>query len=159
MQGIQVCFCTNQQSTINNPKSEVEVKIHILAGLLLLGSAGNALAQDVGGNVVKYHATIDDVKYVYGVAEPVTRLKPGDILDTHTLDCFAGPALKKPGDTLSMVKMDNPLSGPFYIEGAEPGRHAGGEVSRSDGRWRSEEWGRTRPAFGALTAAAVTRRC
>ena len=51
------------------------MKIHILAGLLLLGSAGNALAQDVGGNVVKYHATIDDVKYVYGVAEPVTRLK------------------------------------------------------------------------------------
>ena len=56
------------EPTINNPKSEVEVKIHILAGLLLLGSAGNALAQDVGGNVVKYHATIDDVKYVYGVA-------------------------------------------------------------------------------------------
>jgi amidase len=96
------------------------VKAHILAGLLVVAGAGNASAQDVGGNVVKYHATIDNVKYVYGVAEPVARLKPGDILDTNTLDCF-GNALKKPGDTISMAKGDNPLSGPFYIEGAEPG--------------------------------------
>jgi hypothetical protein len=29
--------------------------------------------------------------------------------------------LRKPGDTLSMVKGDNPLAGPFYVEGAEPG--------------------------------------
>jgi amidase len=118
-QGIQV-FLHVPRSEINVPKSEVEVKIHILAGLLLLGSAGNAVAQDMSGNVVKYHATIDNVKYVYGVAEPVARLKPGDILDTNTLDCF-GNALKKPGDTLSMAKGDNPLSGPFYVEGAEPG--------------------------------------
>ncbi len=96
------------------------MKAHILAGLLLVAGAGNAPAQDVGGKVVKYHATIDNVKYVYGVAEPVARLKPGDILDTNTLDCF-GNALKKPGDTVSMAKGDNPLSGPFYIEGAEPG--------------------------------------
>src|SRR5207245_1654921 len=52
--------------------------------------------------------------------EPVAHLKSGDILDTNTLDCF-GNALKKPGDTLSMVKGDNPLSGPFFVEGAEPG--------------------------------------
>ena len=72
------------------------------------------------GNVVKYHAGINDVKYLYGVADPAARLKPGDILDTNTLDCF-GNALKKPGDTLSMAKGDNPLTGPFYIEGAQPG--------------------------------------
>jgi acetamidase/formamidase len=99
---------------------EVEVKPYILAGLLVVTGAGDALAQDAGGNVVKYHATIDNVKYVYGLADPVARLKPGDILDTNTLDCF-GNALKKPGDTLSMAKGDNPLSGPFYVEGAEPG--------------------------------------
>ena len=77
-----------------------------------------ALAQTT--NVVKYHADINKVKYVYAAAEPVARLKPGDILDTNTLDCF-GNALKKPGDTLSMAKGDNPLTGPFYVESAQPG--------------------------------------
>jgi amidase len=78
--------------------------------------AGPALAQ----NVVHYTTTNDNVKYVFATAEPVARLKPGDILDTNTLDCF-GNGLKKPGDTLSMAKGDNPLAGPFYVEGAEPG--------------------------------------
>ena len=71
-------------------------------------------------NVVQYHATINDVKYVYAVAQPVARLKPGDVLDTNTLDGF-GNAIKKPGDTLSLVKGDNPLTGPFYVDGAAPG--------------------------------------
>jgi amidase len=88
--------------------------------MLLLFSAANALAQGAPSNVVKYHATIENVKYVYASAEPVARLKPREILDTNTLDCF-GNAVKKPGDTLSMSKGDNPLTGPFYIEGAEPG--------------------------------------
>jgi amidase len=69
---------------------------------------------------VRYHATIDTVKYLFGPAEPVARLKSGDVLETNTLDAF-GNAIQKPGDTLSMVKGDNPLTGPFYIEGAEPG--------------------------------------
>jgi len=86
--------------------------------LFIMSIAAAAVAQS--GNVVKYHAGINDVKYVYATAEPVARLKPGDILDTNTLDCF-GNAIKKPGDTLSMTKGDNPLSGPFYVEGAAPG--------------------------------------
>src|SRR5207244_7722880 len=61
-----------------------------------------------------------NVKYVFGAAPPVARLKPGNILDADSLDCF-GNALQKPGDSFSLVKGDNPLTGPFYIEGAEPG--------------------------------------
>src|SRR6266849_5984740 len=93
---------------------------YILAVLLLMGTTANALAQRATGNLVKYHSTMNDVKYVYGVAQPVARLKPGDILETNTVDAF-GNAIQKPGDTLSLVKGDNPLTGPFYIEGAEPG--------------------------------------
>jgi acetamidase/formamidase len=70
--------------------------------------------------VVQYHATLDNVKYVFGVAPPVARLKPGNILEANSLDCF-GNALQKPGDSFTLVKGDNPLTGPFYIEGAEPG--------------------------------------
>ena len=85
----------------------------ILAFFLL---AGPALAQ----NVVHYTTTTANVKYLFATAEPVLRMKSGDILDTNTLDCF-GNGLKKPGDTLSMATGDNPLAGPFYVEGAEPG--------------------------------------
>src|SRR5205807_5431663 len=70
--------------------------------------------------VVSYHATSDNVKYVFGVAPPVARFKPGNILDANSLDCF-GNALQKPGDSFSLVKGDNPLTGPFFVEGAEPG--------------------------------------
>ena len=96
------------------------MRTYILVPVLLIIGAVNVLAQAPPGNVVKYHATINDVKYVYASVAPVARLKPGDILDTNTLDCF-GNAITKPGDTLSMSKGDNPLTGPFYIEGAEPG--------------------------------------
>jgi amidase len=77
-------------------------------------------AQAAPPHVVQYQATINTVKYVYGVADPVVRLASGDILDTNTLDCFGG-AIQKPGDTLALVRGDNPLTGPFYIEGAEAG--------------------------------------
>jgi amidase len=99
---------------------EVFLRTNILTPLLLVLGAGNALAQVAPSHIVQYHATINDVKYVYASVAPVARLKPGDILDTNTLDCF-GNAIKKPGDPLSLVKGDNPLTGPFYIEGAEPG--------------------------------------
>lgn len=73
-----------------------------------------------GQQVIHYTTTNDNVKTLFATAPPVARLHAGDILDTNTLDCF-GNALKKPGDTLSMAKGDNPLAGPFYVEGAEPG--------------------------------------
>src|SRR5882757_3860574 len=71
-------------------------------------------------STIQYRATIQTVKYVYATAEPVARVPSGGIVDTNTLDCF-GNVLQKPGDTLSLVKGDNPLTGPFYVEGAEPG--------------------------------------
>src|SRR5260370_37716914 len=98
------------------------VRIRLLAQSFVLPFS--ALAQTSSAQskseVVSYHATIDTVKYLFGVAPTVARLKPGNILDANSLDCF-GNALQKPGDTFALVKGDNPLTGPFYIEGAEPG--------------------------------------
>ena len=91
------------------------IGLFALAGLTLLTPA---FAQTP--KTVTYHATMNDVKYTYGPATPVARLQPGDILETNTVDAF-GNALQKPGDTLSIVKGDNPLTGPFFIQGAEPG--------------------------------------
>ena len=91
-------------------------------GLLLTLTAIFSLGAGIHAqnNVVKYRAAINNVKYVYASVAPVAHLRPGDILDTNTLDCF-GNVIQKPGDSLSLVKGDNPLTGPFYVEGAEPG--------------------------------------
>jgi amidase len=122
----------------------------IIIGMLAATSAPTAQ----GGNIVKYHATIKDVKYVYGEAPPVARLKPGDILETNTVDAF-GNAIQKPGDTLSMVKGDNPLTGPFYIEGAEPGDTLA--VKMLDLQLDSNQGvGAIGPGFGALNETNYT---
>jgi len=126
---------------------------YILTGLLLIGSVTNVLAQATA-NVAKYHATINDVKYVYAVAPPVARLKSGDILETNTLDAF-GNVIQKPGDPLSLVKGDNPLTGPFYIEGAEPGDTLA--VKIIDLKVDSNQGvGVLGPGFGALNETTYT---
>jgi acetamidase/formamidase len=79
-----------------------------------------ASAQAAAPRVVHYDATPANVKYVYGIADPVARVRPGDTIETNTLDAF-GDVIKKPGDTMALVKGDNPLTGPFYVEGAQPG--------------------------------------
>ena len=122
----------------------------LLTGMLAGATAG--LAQN--GNVVKYHATMTDVKYVYGVAEPVARLKSGDILETNTVDAF-GNAIQKPGDQLSLVKGDNPLTGPFYVEGAQPGDTLAVKILdiQVDG---NQGVGAFAPGFGALNETNYT---
>jgi amidase len=122
-------------------------------GLALLALGGISVNAQTG-SVVKYHVAIKDVKYVYGVAEPVARLRPGDILDTNTVDAF-GNAIQKPGDTLSLVKGDNPLTGPFYVEGAEPGDTLA--VKILDLQVDSNQGvGATAPGFGALNETDYT---
>jgi amidase len=106
------------------------------------------------GAAVKYRATISDVKYVYGMAAPVAHVKSGEILETNTLDAF-GNALKKPGDRLSMVKGDNPLTGPFYIDGAQPGDTLAVRILdlQVDG---NQGVGNLAPGFGALNQTTYT---
>src|SRR5882724_7356509 len=76
---------------------------------------------DEKAEVVKCHATNDNVKFVFGPAAPVAHVKPGNILDANSLDCF-GNELEKHGDTMAIVNGDNPLTEQFFIDGAEP-RH------------------------------------
>ncbi|MBV8477474.1 MAG: acetamidase/formamidase family protein, partial [Acidobacteria bacterium] len=130
-----------------------EAFMHLRTTLILSAVVGSG-AVVAAQNVVKYHATINDVKYIYGVAPPVARLKPGDVLDTNTVDAF-GNAIKKPGDTLSMVKGDNPLTGPFYVEGAAPGDTLAVKILdlQVDG---DQGVGAFAPGFGALNETSYT---
>jgi amidase len=106
------------------------------------------------GNVVKYHATINDVKYVYGSAAPVAHVKAGDVIETNTLDAF-GNVLKKPGDKMGSVKGVNPLTGPFYVDGAQPGDTLAVKILhlQVDG---DQGVGAFAPGFGALNATSYT---
>src|SRR3954447_5992249 len=122
----------------------------LAAAGLMLGLTTPALAQ----NVVRYEPRPADLKYTFGVARPVATVKRGDIIDTRTFDCF-GNAIQKPGDTLAKVKGDNPLTGPFYIEGAEPGDTLAVKILEltvdSD-----QGIGALAPGFGALNATSYT---
>lgn len=127
------------------------------AGMLftLCLASGAARGQSAPSpNVVKFQGTLANVKYVYATAEPVAHLKPGDILDTNTLDCF-GDAIRKPGDKLSMAPGDNPLTGPFYIDGAEPGDTLAVKILALDVNG-DQGVGALGPGFGALNATNYT---
>ena len=70
--------------------------------LLLLLSATALSAQTTSSsgkdNVVRYHATIDTVKYVYGVAPPVANVRTGNILEANSwiasARCCKSPAIR-----------------------------------------------------------------
>jgi acetamidase/formamidase len=130
----------------------IRLSLVFLACVTCLAAQSNPpVAKD---DVVRYKATIDDVKYVFGVAPPVASVKPGNILEANSLDCF-GNALQKPGDSFSLVKGDNPLTGPFYIEGAEPGDTLVVHILdlQVDGKQGVGAFG---PGFGAANATHYT---
>lgn len=69
--------------------------------------------------------TPDKSQYVYtfGGAEPVMRVKPGTVMRLWSEDAF-NFALTSPNDLPSRhldMRFLNPQTGPFYVEGAEPG--------------------------------------
>jgi amidase len=100
-----------------------EDPVRALHLVLILGLPVPVVAQNppaTNPGVVQYQATIDNVKYAFATVTPVTRLRAGNILEANSLDCFGG-AIHEPSDTPSLSKGDNPLTGPFFIEGAEPG--------------------------------------
>ncbi|HXE91625.1 MAG TPA: acetamidase/formamidase family protein [Terriglobales bacterium] len=128
----------------------------LLALLLLNGTA--VIAADAGApaesRVVRYEAKENELKFVYGVALPVARLRSGDVLETNTFDAL-GNSVNKPGDQPDPSKGPNPLTGPFYVEGAEPGdalavRILSVEVDRDQGI------GEMGPGFGALNTSFYT---
>jgi acetamidase/formamidase len=100
---------------------------------------------------VRYDLKMEELKYVYGVFPTVARLRAGDFLETNTVD-GEGKALEAAG---RKPLGPNALTGPFYIEGAEPGdtlviRFQRVEVDGDLG------YGSVGPGFGALNSAHYT---
>ena len=85
--------------------------------------AGGATIASPAGPVLRWVPRHEDLVYTFGGAKPVHRIQPGTRIISWTEDCFDG-AVKTAADLPSKVMSpghDNPQTGPFFVEGAEPG--------------------------------------
>lgn len=99
----------------------------------------------------------DQYVWTFGGAAPIARIAPGTVLELFTEDCFAG-RVRSEHDLVSAVcefPYLNPQTGPFYVQGAEPGDTIAVHfVSIEPARdWAAST---TVPLFGALTATHLT---
>ena len=108
-------------------------------------------------DVVEYRPTADELAYTFGGRPAVARVKPGAVVRMSTEDCFGGK-VRGTGDlptTVVQFPYLNPVSGPFHVEGAEPGDTLALHfVSIEPARdWAVSS---TFPHFGALTSTSHT---
>ena len=108
-------------------------------------------------DVLSYRPEPDEFAWTFGGVKPVRRVQPGTVLELWTEDAFGGK-VRGADDLVSQViefPFVNPQTGPFYVEGAEPGdtlavHFVSIEPSRD---WAAST---TIPLFGALTSTHVT---
>jgi acetamidase/formamidase len=107
--------------------------------------------------ILTYRPSEGDYAWTFGGAAPVARVAPGTILELFTEDCFAG-RVRSENDLVTQVcefPFLNPQTGPFYVEGAEPGDTLAIHfISIRPARdWAAST---TVPLFGALTSTHLT---
>jgi acetamidase/formamidase len=107
--------------------------------------------------VVEFRPERDQYAFTFGGVAPIRKVKPGTLLRLWTDDAFCG-SIRQPTDlpsTALTMPFVNPQTGPFYVEGAEPGdtlavHFVSIEPSRD---WAAST---TVPLFGALTSTHLT---
>ncbi|MGH3741821.1 MAG: acetamidase/formamidase family protein, partial [Micromonosporaceae bacterium] len=107
--------------------------------------------------VLRYQPEPDELSYTFGGREPVARIRPGQALAVYTEDCFGG-RVRTVADLPSQVcefPYLNPVSGPFHVEGAEPGDTLAVHLASIT---PARDWAvsTTFPHFGALTSTHTT---
>jgi acetamidase/formamidase len=98
-----------------------------------------------------------ELAWTFGGAAPVRRLRPGTVVELWTEDAFGG-AVRTTDDLPSRVlqfPFVNPQTGPFYVEGAEPGDTLALHLVSIEPS-RSRAASATIPFFGALTSTPQT---
>jgi amidase len=65
----------------------------------------------------------DEYSYVFGGQEPRLTIRPGDVVEVGTEDCFGGRVTSPDELPSQVVPHDqlNPVTGPIAVEGTEPG--------------------------------------
>ncbi|BBY29663.1 acetamidase/formamidase family protein [Mycolicibacterium sediminis] len=102
---------------------------------------------------VTFVPTVDQMNYTFGGADPVMRIKPGTALTLWTEDAYGGRIRSR--DDVATTSLDtedlNPQTGPFWIEGAQPGDTLAVHLVDLT---PSRTWGASTliPFFGGLTS-------
>jgi acetamidase/formamidase len=107
--------------------------------------------------VIEYRPRPEEYAWTFGGVPAVARIQPGTVLELSTEDCFGG-RVRSETDLVSEVcefPFLNPQTGPFYVEGAEPGDTVAVHFVSIE---PSRDWAAstTVPLFGALTATPTT---
>ena len=107
--------------------------------------------------VLRYVPKHEELKYTFGGHAPTHRIKPGTRIVSWTEDCYDG-TVKKPGDLPTKVQPaghDNPQTGPFFVEGAEPGDTLAIRIEKLE---PARDYGVSSsfPGFGALNSTNRT---
>ena len=111
----------------------------------------------LSAETVRYIPKHEELTYTFGGNAPVMHLKPGTTLETWTEDCFDG-SMKKPTDLPSKVAPvghENPQTGPFFIDGAEPGDTLAVHIIHLEAA-NDHAISSADPGFGALTGTDYT---
>ncbi|MDQ6795494.1 MAG: acetamidase/formamidase family protein [Chloroflexota bacterium] len=107
--------------------------------------------------ITRFVPTEDQYSWTFGGYAPVKRVRPGDVLDLFTEDAFGG-RIRTTDDLPSRLieyPFINPQTGPFFVEGAEPGDSLA--IHLIDVQ-PARDWAvsTTVPLFGALTGTKFT---
>jgi acetamidase/formamidase len=108
-------------------------------------------------DVLTYRPDPSEFAWTFGGAPPIRTVKAGDILELWTEDAFGGK-VRTPEDLVTRVidpRFLNPQTGPFFVEGAEPGDTLAIHFISIE---PSRDWGCscTVPLFGSLSATTRT---
>ncbi len=108
-------------------------------------------------DVEEFNPSVDQYAFTFGGVGPLRRVRPGTALRVWSDDAFGG-RLRAVTD-LSTEKVDlrfvNPQSGPFYVEGAEPGDTLALHLVSLE---PARDWGASAhiPFFGGMTSTDRT---
>jgi acetamidase/formamidase len=122
-------------------------------GILCAGAA----AASPEPPTLRYIPKHEELKYTFGGVPPTHHIAPGTRIVSWTEDCYDG-AVTRPDQIPSKVQPpghDNPQTGPFYVDGAEPGDTLAIRIMKLEPA-RSYGISSLFPGFGALNGTDRT---
>ncbi len=124
--------------------------------ILVAAIAATALGAD-DPPVLRYVPKHEELKYTFGGAAPARHVAPGTRIISWSEDCYDG-AVTRPDQLPSKVAPighDNPQTGPFYVDGAEPGDTLAIRIEKLEPA-RDHGISSLFPGFGALNGTDRT---
>ena len=122
-------------------------------GILCAGAAASSPEPPT----LRYIPKHEELKYTFGGVPPTHHIAPGTRIVSWTEDCYDG-AVTRPDQMPTKVQPpghDNPQTGPFYVDGAEPGDTLAIRIVKLEPA-RSYGISSLFPGFGALNGTDRT---